>query len=407
MKLTPGTVIDGKYRLEAMLGRGGMGIVWRAEHFHLHGRVAIKFLLDRFRRKPQVIERFWQEAKLMGELGHPNIVRVLDISPASVELPYITMELLTQGSVREYLKKSGGRLLADEAVELMDGVLSALIAAHKRNIVHRDIKPDNLMLADIRNLDTDSFEVQVKILDFGASLLLSGTGEQNAPEGMLGTPFYMSPEQAAGLPLDQRTDLYSTAVVLYELISGKLPHTAEDVHTLVYNIATEEATPIVQYAPNITRPYREFFQRALAMDPEQRFQTAEEMREALRKLSRRLAGKVRNTALYMTAGDTGPVQTIEQPPRPDTKPMISFRKALDSKLLPQPDLSGLRPSQRGALGPIATLLGAVLAAPLGVALQVLRFGGLSEASTLDLSLGCFAFAIFGAVAGWLLTRRRA
>ncbi|MDQ2688970.1 MAG: serine/threonine protein kinase, partial [Chloroflexota bacterium] len=328
--LVPGTVIDGKYRLEVMLGKGGMGIVWRAEHAHLHGSVAIKFLLDRFRAKPQVIERFRQEATVMGELGHPNIVRVYDISPASAEMPYITMELLDQGSLREYLKRSGGRLPPDEACELMDGVLSALIAAHKRGIVHRDIKPDNLMLASIRSFETDMNEVQLKILDFGASLLLDDTSAINTAQGLMGTPYYMSPEQASGAALDQRSDLYSTAVVLYELISGKLPHTAEEVHTLVYLIAMEDPTPISEYAPTLPRAYREFFDRALAKAPAARYASAEEMREALRKLSRKLAGKSRNTALYMASGDTGPLQAATAPPtRPDSRPMRSFREVLD------------------------------------------------------------------------------
>lgn len=416
MALTPGTEIDGKYRLEAMLGRGGMGIVWRAEHSHLHGRVAIKFVLDRFRRKPQVIERFWQEAKLMGEMGHPNIVRVLDISPASAELPYVTMELLTQGSLRDHLKKSGGRLPPDEAVELVDGVLSALIAAHKRGIVHRDIKPDNLMLANIRNIETDTFELGVKVLDFGASLLLSENAEQNAAEGLLGTPYYMSPEQAGGLPLDQRTDLYSTAVVLYELISGKLPHTADDVHSLVYSIATEEAKPIADHVPNITRPYREFFDKALAMDLGKRFQTAEEMREALRKLSRKLAGKVRNTALYMTSGDTGPLQTVGAgpPKRQETRELEPFRKKLDSEIRP-----ALRPAEqagergdaatRGAKEvaprPAALALGAALGAPLGVVLQWLRFGSLGQLHVVDTVFACLAFAGLGSGVGWWLSSR--
>ncbi len=418
MALTPGTEIDGKYRLEAMLGRGGMGIVWRAEHSHLHGSVAIKFVADRFRRKPQVIERFWQEAKLMGEIGHPNIVRVLDISPASAELPYVTMELLTQGSLRDLLKKSGGRVPAEEAVELVDGVLSALIAAHKRGIVHRDIKPDNLMLANIRNIETDTFELGVKVLDFGASLLLSDTAEQNAAEGLLGTPYYMSPEQAGGLPLDQRTDLYSTAVVLYELISGKLPHTAEDVHSLVFKIATEEAKPIVDHVPNITRPYRGFFARALAMDPSQRFQSAEEMREAMRTLSKRLAGKVRNTALYMASGDTGPMQTIAPPPkRQETRPLEPFRKVLDSQVAPLPPASSSSSaaaavSQTGPgdgrpqLG--AILLGALLGAPLGVVLQTLRYGSLGQLHVVDTVFACLAFAGLGSgVAWWWSSRPRA
>ena len=410
MALTPGTEIDGKYRLEAMLGRGGMGIVWRAEHSHLHGSVAIKFVLDRFRRKPQVIERFWQEAKLMGEMGHPNIVRVLDISPASAELPYVTMELLTQGSLRDHLKKSGGRLPHDEAVELVDGVLSALMAAHKRGIVHRDIKPDNLMLANIRNIETDTFELGVKVLDFGASLLLT-EAEQNPAEGLLGTPYYMSPEQAGGLSLDQRTDLYSTAVVLYELISGKLPHTAEDVHSLVFKIATEEAKPIADHVPNITRPYRAFFTQALAMDPAKRFQTAEEMREALRRLSRRLAGKVRNTALYMASGDTGPLQTIEGPKRPETMTLMPFREKLEKRLRDRAEADAAAsqpaaPSGGVRLGMIA--LGAALGAPLGVVLQTVRFGALTQAHIVDTVFACLAFAGLGSgVAWWLSSRPRA
>lgn len=408
--LTPGTEIDGKYRLEAMLGRGGMGIVWRAEHSHLHGKVAIKFLLDRFRRKPQVIERFWQEAKLMGEMGHPNIVRVLDISPASVELPYITMELLTQGSLRDHLKRSGGKLPADEALELVDGLLSALMAAHRRGIVHRDIKPDNLMLANIRNLETDTFELGIKVLDFGASLLLEAGVEQSAAEGLLGTPYYMSPEQAAGMPLDQRTDLYSTAVVLYELLSGKLPHVADDVHSLVYAIATEEATPIAEHVPNITRPYREFFQKALTMDPDRRFQNAEEMRQELRKLSRRLAGKVRNTALYMASDSptTGPMPTLQR--RQDTRPLEPFRKVLDSKFegQPPPEQSTV-PQARMTDGarPGLVALGAALGAALGVGLQAARFGSLEAAGASGVVLAAFALAGLGAgLALWLPSRLR-
>jgi serine/threonine protein kinase len=397
--LKPGTEIDGKYRLEAMLGRGGMGIVWRAEHSHLHGSVAIKFLLDRFRHKPQVIERFWQEAKLMGEMGHPNIVRVLDISPASAELPYITMELLTQGSLRDHLKRSGGKLPADEAVELMDGVLSALLVAHKRGIVHRDIKPDNLMLANIRNFETDTFELGVKVLDFGASLLLDASTETSMPDSLLGTPYYMSPEQAASLPLDQRTDLYSTAVVLYELLSGKLPHQADDVHSLVYSIATDPATPIEQHVPNITRPFREFFQRALAMDPNDRFQTAEEMRAALRKLSRRLAGKVRNTALYLASGDTGPMPTVSEPQlhRSDSR-LVPFRKALDER---PPTLKRLilrEPTPNAS--PAGLALGAALGLVVGFVVQSLRFVGTQHTHGVDTLVVCLAFAGLGCGLAW-------
>ncbi|MBK9757717.1 serine/threonine-protein kinase [Nannocystis sp.] len=407
--LTPGTIIDGKYRLEKLLGKGGMGIVWRAEHAHLHGSVAIKFLLDRFRAKVQVIERFRQEAMLMGELGHPNIVRVYDISPASADMPYITMELLDQGSLREYLKRSGGHLPPDEACELMDGVLSALIAAHKRGIVHRDIKPDNLMLATVRSFETDMNEDQLKILDFGASLLLDDSSDINNAEGLMGTPYYMSPEQASGASLDQRSDLYSTAVVLYESISGKLPHTAEDVHSLVYSIATEEPTPIATHAPNLPRPFREFFVRALSRDPGARFQTAEEMRQAMRGLSRKLAGKNRNTALHMAAGDTGPLQALPTA-RPDSQPLRGFREALDDPTgssrngqVPQP--TTLAGSERRPFWPLAALTAGLALAP-ALLIQALRHGGLGQASGVDTAFAWAGCAGLAVLLVWQLRQRR-
>ena len=404
--LTPGTLIDGKYRLEALLGRGGMGIVWRAEHAHLHGSIAIKFLLDRFRAKPQVIERFRQEATVMGELGHPNIVRVYDISSASSDMPYLTMEMLGQGSLREHLKRSGGKLPPDEAVELMDGVLSALIAAHKRGIVHRDIKPDNLMLATVRSFETDMNEVQLKILDFGASLLLADTSDINTAEGLLGTPYYMSPEQASGATLDQRTDLYSAAVVLYETISGKLPHTADDVHSLVYSIATEEPTAISEHAPNLSRPYREFFDRALAGDPLRRFQTAEDMRQAMRGLSPKLAGKNRNTALYLASGDTGPLQLAHAAAsRPDTQPLRSFRDVLERSArsgegaVPMPTAAS-----PWSLAP-RLVTASVMAVVPALAIQWARFGSPAQAPALDTIAIWAVCAALASVVAWRLSPR--
>jgi serine/threonine protein kinase len=404
--LTPGTLIDGKYKLEVMLGKGGMGIVWRATHAHLHGGIAIKFLLDRFRAKPQVIERFRQEATVMGELGHPNIVRVYDISPASSEMPYITMELLHQGSLREYLRKSGGKIPPDEAVELMDGVLSALIAAHKRGIVHRDIKPDNLMLATVRSFETDMNEVQLKILDFGASLLLAESSGINTTEGLLGTPYYMSPEQASGGQLDQRTDLYSTAVVLYEMISGKLPHMADEVHSLVYLIACEDPTPIAHYAPNLGRPYREFFARALARDPNARFQYAEDMRQALRGLSPRLSGKNRNTAVYLASGDTGPIQDVPSAaPSQESAPLRSFREVLADSVpgnLPVP--TPAPPPPRPFV--VAAMVAGVLAVVPALLVQWARFGTLRDAPPLDTGFVTAVCAGLAVLAAWRFTQRR-
>jgi serine/threonine-protein kinase len=284
----------------------------------------------------------------------------------------------------------------------MDGVLSALVAAHKRGIVHRDIKPDNLMLANIRNFETDTFELGVKVLDFGASLLLATSSENSAPDGLLGTPYYMSPEQASSMQLDQRTDLYSTAVVLYELISGKLPHTAEDVHSLVYNIATEPPIPIETHVPNITRPFREFFTRALTMDPHQRFQTAEEMREALRKLSRRLAGKVRNTALYLASGAEAD-QSVPEIKRSDNT-LKPFRRVLEER---PPTLKRIAAMTSGRTGssPIALVLGAALGGSLGLVAQSVRLANQGQTHGIDTVAICVAFAGLGSGIGWFLSSR--
>ncbi len=316
-----GMVVDGKYRLEGLLGRGGMGHVWRCTHLHMEGEVALKILIDRLRRKEAAIERFWQEARLMGDLGHPNIVRIFDVSPATSPIPYMAMEVLPGASLREHLKKSA-RVEPEEALRLMDGVLSALIAAHKRGIIHRDIKPENLMFAQVRDIHTDEVRTELKVLDFGASILLDPEVGQQESEGIFGTPNYMSPEQASGRPLDHRTDLYSAAVVLYEMISGKLPHEGEGVQAIVYNIATEPAIPLAERDPGLPRAYHEFFARALAMEGDARYATAEEMRAALRGLSGELARLERHTELYLSA-----VPDVPSPPRlAETGPMVPFRE---------------------------------------------------------------------------------
>ena len=325
-----GDVIDDKYALEAKLGEGGTGVVWRARHLQMQSPVALKILLPRLRERGRALDRFWQEARLMGELGHPNIVRVLDVSPLTAPVPYMAMELLTGGCLYRRCKEVG-RLEVHEACRLLDGVLSALVAAHKRGIVHRDIKPENLMFAEVRDIVTDERRTELKILDFGASILMAGDALSEG-EGLLGTPYYMSPEQAQGaLELDHRSDLYSAAVVLYELLSGHLPHVGNGVHALVYSIAMEEATPIARWRPELPPAFHEFFRVALAMDPDARFQSAEAMREALRRLSGGLSRLNRHTQLYLAAVDASPLErdvVVRRPRARSSRPrMVSSRAA--------------------------------------------------------------------------------
>ncbi len=342
-----GDVVDGKYKLEAKLGEGGTGVVWRALHLQMQCPVALKVLLPRLRERGTALDRFWQEARLMGELGHPNIVRVLDVSPPSAAVPYMAMELLTGGCLYRHSKEVG-RLEVNEACRLMDGVLSALVAAHKRGIVHRDIKPENLMFASVRDIVTDEERTELKILDFGASILMAEDGP-GREEGLLGTPYYMSPEQAQGVAeLDHRSDLYSAAVVLYELLSGHLPHVGAGVHALVYSIATEEPTPIARWRPGLPLAFHEFFRKALAMEPAARFQSADAMREALRRLSGELSDLNRHTQLYLAAVDAAPIErdVVRRYPRPGSSARrVASARASSSR--------GARPSE------VSTLSGAV------------------------------------------------
>jgi serine/threonine-protein kinase len=250
-------------------------------------------------------------------------------------------------------------------------------------------------------------EVQLKILDFGASLLLADTSDINTTEGLMGTPYYMSPEQAAGATLDQRTDLYSAAVVLYEAISGKLPHTADDVHSLVYSIATEEPTPISEHAPNLSRPYREFFERALARDPLHRFRPP---RTCARRCAACRPGSPARTATppstsprVTPAGSSSPTS----PPRAPTPcrcgrsaPSARARRAPSRAAVPMPTA---RPPQ-----PLAPRLLAASAAAIVLALviQWARFGSPARAPVLD-SMMLWAICAAGAsVVAWRLGPRR-
>ena len=265
-----------------MIGEGGMGTVWRGEHLHLRAPVAVKMLTPSMRQQPQAIERFWREARLMGGLGHPNIVRVLDVSAPDAAMPYLVMELLEGESVREWMARHG-TVEPSAAIQLLDGVLAALGTAHHRGIVHRDIKPENLFLAKQQGTEEAA---AVKVLDFGISKLVDNNIEPSMTRtgAFVGTPHYMSPEQAAGATVDHRSDLYTVAVVLYELLSGKLPHEAENLPQLLYQRSSVEPTPIHRWVPKLHPQYHEFLATALARAPSERFQDADSMREALGKL---------------------------------------------------------------------------------------------------------------------------
>ncbi|MEZ4452837.1 MAG: serine/threonine-protein kinase [Nannocystaceae bacterium] len=379
-RLHSGDVLDGKYRLESLIGRGGTGAVWRCTHLHMGGEVALKIVIDRLRNKPQVIERFWQEARIMGEIGHPNIVRIFDVSPPQAEVPYMAMELLLHRSLRERLKIDR-KVPPEEAIRLLDGVLSALIAAHKRAIIHRDIKPENLMFAPVRDLATDEVRTELKVLDFGASMLVDPDTAAEALDGLVGTPYYMSPEQAGGGALDHRSDLYSAAVVLYEMICGKHPHEGDGLHSLVLSIATEPPIPLRRREPELPDVYYAFFDRALAVLPADRFQSAEEMRAALRQLSGQLARLERHTELYLSAIPDlpTPVPLSALPPRRLTNPIAETAEDVAQLVEREPSqdhtAAAPLPSPAPSMG---LVIGVALTLGIATAFVVGQLGGIGS-----------------------------
>ncbi len=216
-----GRVVDGRYRIEQQIGEGGMGVVYQATHTVLQKRLALKVLRGDNSKDSEVVQRFMQEAQAATSIGHPNIIDISDFGRLPDGSVYFVMEFLNGTSLADMIKK-GGSVPMQEAVHLVRQIASALEAAHARGIVHRDLKPDNIFI--IKQGNDSRF---VKVLDFGVAKV-GGAASRLTKTGMVfGTPHYMSPEQAAGHSVDQRTDIYALGVIMYEMFTGKVPFDAD------------------------------------------------------------------------------------------------------------------------------------------------------------------------------------
>jgi serine/threonine-protein kinase len=260
--------------VEKELGKGAMGVVYLGKDPKIGREVAIKTmaLAQEFEAEElaEVKERFFREAETAGRLSHPNIVTIYDTGEEH-DYCYIAMELLKGGDLAPYVKK-GNLLPVDKAVSVVARAADALGYAHKQNVVHRDIKPANMMY----HADTDT----LKLTDFGIARL---TDSSKTKTGMvLGTPSYMSPEQLAGKKIEGRSDLFSLAVSLYQLLSGKLPFEGESMAQLMFKIANEAPTDILSVNPNVAPALVAFLDKALSKNPDERYQTGEEFGGALR-----------------------------------------------------------------------------------------------------------------------------
>jgi serine/threonine protein kinase/Tol biopolymer transport system component len=289
MSLDAGTHINGRYEIQSLLGAGGMGEVYRALDTQLNRPVALKFLHSDVAADQQRMQRFVQEARAVSALNHPNILTVYDIGQTEDGARFFATEFVEGVTLRERIER--GRLKLGEVLDICIQTASALVAAHQAGIVHRDIKPENVMVR------ADGY---VKVLDFGLAKLTSGRGGavdteaqtralvNTSPGAIMGTVAYMSPEQARGADVDARTDIWSLGVVLYELLTGRVPFTGKSSSHVIVAILDDEPPPLAQLLPDAPETLQEVVADALAKDPEARYQTAKQMLAKLQRLKQRL-----------------------------------------------------------------------------------------------------------------------
>jgi eukaryotic-like serine/threonine-protein kinase len=309
--IAPGAIVAGKYRLEAIIGEGGMGSVWAATHTGLGQAVAIKFVSREFVTSSEALRRFDAEAKAAAQLRSRHVVQVFDNGTLEDGTPYIAMELLRGENLYSRVHRAGPVPL-QETVEILVQSCKALGRAHAAGIGHRDIKPDNIFLAQSNDDDAGL----VKVLDFGIAKFAVGPNDHGSTRTgtVLGTPLYMSPEQARGLKtIDHRTDLYSLGLVAYTLLTGNLAFSSESFGDLLLQICTAPLPSLCANAPWLPPSLEGWFQRACARDPQERFGSAQEFSDALRAAC---AGSLRAPAVPPSVVQPalvfngGPVQAV-------------------------------------------------------------------------------------------------
>ena len=276
-----GQILDGRYRIQKLLGRGGMGSVYLAEHISIEKKVAVKFLRAEFVEKPDILKRFHREAKTAVSIRHRNIIDVSDMGISEANEPYIVMEYLEGESLAAMIKRTGPISLS-AACAVMEPVLSALLAAHEKGVIHRDLKPENIFLAY-----EEAQTPLVKIIDFGISKLTSSEHSNVTMTGMMiGTPAYMSPEQIRGKrEVDHRCDIWAMGVVLYEMLTGRLPFTGDNSVSLLAAVMTDDPTPPKISYEDFPAEAEPLLMKVLSKNPENRPQSAAEFLDELKALS--------------------------------------------------------------------------------------------------------------------------
>lgn len=270
-----GKKLDGRYLLECLVGIGGMANVYRAYDLKNSQTVAVKILREEFLQNSELVRRFKNESKAISILNHRNIVKIYDVSVTD-RLNYIVMEYIDGITLKEYMSQRGGALTWKEVVHFTLQILGALEHAHSQGVVHRDVKPQNIMLLANGSL---------KMMDFGIARF---SREQSVAESdkAIGSVHYISPEQASGAVVAQTTDIYSVGVIMYEMLCGKRPFDGNDAMKIAMQHITENPPALRLLAPEVPDALAEITEKAMSKNPENRYQSAHEMIEAVQKFKK-------------------------------------------------------------------------------------------------------------------------
>ena len=368
-----GVVISGRYQLVRRVGKGGMGVVYEADHLGLGKRVAVKLLLDKYTDDDEVVARFQREARTASAIGDDHIVEVTDAGTTDDGRSFLVMELLIGDSLAA-IAEATGPMPAVRAVPIVRQVLRGLAAAHAKGIVHRDMKPENVFL--LQKPDRPDF---AKIMDFGISKFMALSESKvrlTATGAVIGTPVYMAPEQAMGTgEIDARVDLYAVGVMLYELLAGRPPFEAPTYIALVTQHLNTPPPPLDGLRPDLPRSLVRAVHRALEKEPARRFASAGEMAAAL-PTDAELLGLDRIATLSGNVGwnqDPG-ATAAETPGSRDAKAARAVRPAMTPGRAMLPTTS--RRDPRLEVGPATTMQTAARRWPL----LDERCGGLSRAA---------------------------